>query len=297
MTHAPLLYAFTLGLVAAVNPCGFPLLPAYLTGFVGRDADRSWSVRTARALGSSAAVTVGFVAVFAPLGALVAAGADVVLGWVPWAMIPFGVALVGVGVWTLAGRTVKLRLPAIPSGRGRGPVVGMVLFGVAYAVASLSCALPVFVAGVSGSFTRDGVVSGVAAFVAYAVGMGLLLAVAALVVAHAGAPALRRVRRIGPLLQRLVGAVLVMVGAYLVLYWASDVANPSSTPGVVRVVEHVQSILVAWLSSAPRAIGLVLGAGVVASLGVVVATRYRPPVPPAGRGSRGGTAADEVVDA
>ncbi len=275
MTHAPLLYAFTLGLVAALNPCGFPLLPAYLTGFVGRDAERPWSVRTVRALGASVAVTAGFVAVFAPLGALVAAGSDVVLGWVPWAMIPFGLALVGVGAWTAAGRSVKLRLPAVPSGRGRGPVVGMVLFGVAYAVASLSCALPVFVAGVSGSFSRDGVASGVASFVAYALGMGLLLAVAGLVVAHAGAPALRRVRRVGPVLQRLVGAVLVVVGAYLVLYWATDLADPSSTPGVVRAVEHVQTTLVAWLSSAPRAVGLVLGAGVVVSLVAVVASRSR----------------------
>lgn len=273
MSGAPLLYAFTLGLVAALNPCGFPLLPAYLTGFVGRDADRPWPVRTVRALGSSLAVTVGFVAVFAPLGGLVAAGVNVVLGWVPWAMIPFGVALVAAGLWTVTGRSVKLRLPVVPAGRGRGPVVRMVLFGVAYAVASVSCALPVFVAGVSGTFHRNGVVGGVEAFVAYALGMGLLLAVAAMVVAHAGVPALRRARRLGPALQRVVGGVLILVGAYLVVYWASFVADPSSMPGVVRAVEHVQSILVAWLSSAPRTIGLVLGVGVIGALVAVAASR------------------------
>lgn len=274
-----MLYAFTLGLVAALNPCGFPLLPAYLTGFVGRDADRPWPVRTVRALGSSLAVTVGFVAVFAPLGGLVSAGVDVVLGWVPWIMIPFGVALVGFGLWTLAGRSVKVRVPAIPvrlgaeAGRRRRPILGMVLFGVAYAVASLSCALPVFIAGVSGSFHSDGVASGIAAFVAYALGMGLLLAVAALVVAHAGAPALRRARRLGPVLHRLVGAVLVLVGGYLVLYWASFVADPSSTPGLVQAVERVQATLVTWLSSAPRTIGVLLGLAVVGALVAVVASR------------------------
>ncbi len=286
VSNAPLLYAFTLGLVAALNPCGFPLLPAYLTGFVGRDADRPWPVRTLRALGSSLAVTVGFVAVFAPLGGLVSAGVDVVLGWVPWTMIPFGVALVGVGLWTLAGRSVKIRVPAVPVRLGdaagrRRPILGMVLFGVAYAVASLSCALPVFVAGVSGSFHSDGVAGGIAAFVAYALGMGLLLAVAALVVAHAGAPALRRVRRLGPVLHRLVGAVLVLVGGYLVLYWASFLADPSSMPGLVRAVEHVQAILVTSLSSAPRVIGVLLGLGVAGALAAVVASRpsRTPPSP------------------
>lgn len=279
MAQAPLLYAFTLGLVAALNPCGFPLLPAYLSGFVGGDASQPWAARTARALASAGAVTVGFVAVFAPLGGLVAAGVDVVLGWVPWAMIPFGAAMVGVGAWTLAGRSFRVPLPVVPTGRGRRPVLSMVLFGVAYAVASLSCALPVFVAGVSGTFGRDGVGRGLADFVAYALGMGLLLAVAALVVAHAGAPALRRARRVGPVLQRVVGGVLVLVGGYLVLYWATFLADPSRTPGPVRVVEHVQSDLVAWLSSAPRTIGIVLGIGVVAALAAVVLGRPARPAP------------------
>jgi hypothetical protein len=36
----PLGYAFGAGMVAAVNPCGFALLPAYLALFLGgRDAD------------------------------------------------------------------------------------------------------------------------------------------------------------------------------------------------------------------------------------------------------------------
>jgi cytochrome c-type biogenesis protein len=282
MSHAPLLYAFTLGLVAALNPCGFPLLPAYLTGFVGAGS-QPWPARTARALGSAAAVTVGFVAVFAPLGALVSAGVDVVLGWVPWAMIPFGLAMVAVGGWTAAGRSLKVRLPALRpwAGARRHPVAAMVLFGVAYAVASLSCALPVFVAGVSGAFGRSGVAHGLADVVAYALGMGLLLAVAALVVAHAGAGALRGARRLGPGLQRLVGVVLAVVGAYLVLYWASFVADPSSTPGPVRAVEHVQATVVSWLSGAPRTIGALLGVAVVGALAALVAARSdRRAVPP-----------------
>lgn len=300
MRQAPMLYAFTLGLVAACNPCGFPLLPAYLSGFVDGDAPQPWAARTGRALWSALAVTVGFVAVFAPFGALVSGGVDVVLGWVPWAMIPFGLAMVAVGAWTVAGRSLRVPLPVVPSGRGRRPVVGMVLFGVAYAVASLSCALPVFVAGVSGTFGRDGLAGGLADFVAYALGMGLLLAVAALVVAHAGAPALRRARRIGPVLQRMVGGLLVVIGAYLVLYWASDVADPGGTTAPVRLVERAQSSVASWLSGAPRTVGVVLAVGVLAALAALfVAHPSRPsrpapdvpagPEPPTGGGPVNGS--------
>ena len=59
----PLLYAFTLGLVAAVNPCGFPLLPAYLSLFVGEDTVGR-PQRNLRALGAGASVAAGFVVVF-----------------------------------------------------------------------------------------------------------------------------------------------------------------------------------------------------------------------------------------
>jgi cytochrome c-type biogenesis protein len=267
---ASLLYAFSLGLVAALNPCGFPLLPAYLTGFVDSGSRGPWAVRTGRALAAGAAVTAGFVAVFLPLGALVAGGFHVVLGWVPWAMIPLGLVLVAVGAWTAAGRSLKVPLPVVTTGRVEGRWTQMVLFGVAYAVASLSCALPVFVAGVTGTVGQRGWLSAAADFVAYALGMGLLLSVAALVVAHLGAPALRRVRRLGPILHRVVGLVLVAVGAYLVYYWASFEVDGRTVPGLVRAVERVQSTLVAWLSSAARPVGAVLGLLVALALAALL---------------------------
>ena len=68
MIDVPLAYAFTAGLVAAVNPCGFPMLPAYLSFFIGTDdEDVAGGTRVPRALLSGLAVSVGFLAVFAAL--------------------------------------------------------------------------------------------------------------------------------------------------------------------------------------------------------------------------------------
>jgi cytochrome c biogenesis protein CcdA len=55
----PFAYAFTLGMVATVNPCGFPMLPAYLSFFIGADdtaSDRVGS-RIPRALRAATAVS------------------------------------------------------------------------------------------------------------------------------------------------------------------------------------------------------------------------------------------------
>jgi len=261
---APTLYAFTLGLVASMNPCGFPLLPAFLTVFVDGPAPGGWAMRTGRALRAGTAVTAGFVAVFGVLGAAVSGGVHLLSGWVPWLMVPLGVALVALGLLTLVGRGPRLVLPT-PSVAGRRGVLAMGCFGVAYAVASLSCALPLFVAGVAGSFTRLGPGAGLMTALAYSLGMGLFLVAASLAVAWAGGSVLRHLRPLGWLVPRLAGLVLVAVGAYLTYYWTLHLVDPLAQPGVVRVVEHVQVGISNWLAGAARPVGIALGVVVVGS--------------------------------
>lgn len=58
---APLALAFAAGLLAAFNPCGFALLPAYLAYFIGvAGDDRPSPLRaTGRALAVSGTLTLG----------------------------------------------------------------------------------------------------------------------------------------------------------------------------------------------------------------------------------------------
>ena len=66
-----LLVAVVAGMVATVNPCGFAMLPAYLTLVVTGAADRTRAQLLARALGSSALITLGFVTVFGLFGIVI----------------------------------------------------------------------------------------------------------------------------------------------------------------------------------------------------------------------------------
>ncbi len=270
----PLLYSFTLGLVAAVNPCGFPLLPAYLSFFVG-DAGDGRTQRSGRALWAGAWVSAGFLVVFGVVGILVESGVDVVLGWVPWAMIPVGTLVAGLGLATALGHQPKVPTPLRRRlGSGRGPLA-MAGFGVTYAVASLTCALPLFVAAVAGSFGRLGVARGVGSVVAYALGMGLFLTVAAMVVANLGVSPLRRMGPFVRFVPRAAGAVLALVGGYLVLYWTAYLVAPTASPQPIGVVEHVQTALSNWLSGSPQLIGVVLGLALLLGLVLVALGSWR----------------------
>jgi cytochrome c biogenesis protein CcdA len=261
----PVLYGFTLGLVGAVNPCGFPLLPAYLVVSAAEARSVPLARRAAAALASGAAATVGFLAVFGVLGAAVEAG-GVALGWVPWVMVPVSAAMVLGGIAGAAGRLPAVHLPMPRWTRSRHRMVAMAGFGVAYALASLTCSLPVFLFGVAGAFTRQGPATGIPVAVAYALGMGLVVTAVSVAGASSQVVRLTRLRAWQPVATRVAAAAVAVVGAYLMLYWLADLVSPLHAPAPVRAVESAQATVAGWLSASPRLTGAVIGAMVVAVL-------------------------------
>jgi cytochrome c biogenesis protein CcdA len=225
--------AFAAGTVATVNPCGFAMLPAFVSYLVGEPAAGEAETREAplvvrlwRAVRVGVVVTAAFVGVFAAVGLVFAFLSRAVVEVVPWAALIVGVLLVGWGLVVLAGRArLVLRLPYL--GGGGGERSSALLFGVGYAVASLSCTLPVFMAVVAGTFATRGVLASTSGFVAYAAGMGTVVLAVAISVALARHRFVGFLRRQGRHVERGSGAVLAAAGAYLTLYWgyASAPAN------------------------------------------------------------------------
>lgn len=217
MDTSTLLVALTAGMVAAFNPCGFALLPAYLALFLGDQAGARSTSSVARALAVGAAVTAGFVAVFGLAGILISGFAVQVSAWTPYATVVVGPLLVGLGVWLLSGRELTVRLPRWSRSTDQG-LVGMFTYGVIYATVSLSCTIPVFLVAVVGTFRADTFVAGVAVLLAYAAGMGLVLTALAVALALARDGVVQRSRRVLPWLNRISGALLVLAGAYVTWY-------------------------------------------------------------------------------
>lgn len=218
MDDGLLALALGAGMLAAVNPCGFALLPAYLSLLVVGDDDRGRSNAVVRALGLTAAMTVGFVAVFATFGLVISPVASSVQQYLPWFTVAFGLLLVLAGIWLLAGRS----LPALrwrPRGRELSrSAPAMVLFGASYAVASLTCTIAPFLAIVVTSFRTGSTWSGVQLFTVYALGMGLVVGTAAVAIALANASIVTSMRRLGRWVPLLAGGLLVVTGGYVAYY-------------------------------------------------------------------------------
>jgi cytochrome c biogenesis protein CcdA len=100
--------AFGAGMVAAVNPCGFAMLPAYLSLYLGTEeggfAERSAPSRALGALGVGCVVSSGFVLLFGLAGGVISAGGTVLFGAMPVLGVVVGEALVAFGLWLLLAR-------------------------------------------------------------------------------------------------------------------------------------------------------------------------------------------------
>jgi cytochrome c biogenesis protein CcdA len=277
MGDVPFLLALAAGVLAAVNPCGFALLPAYLSLLVVGDAGPSRPGRgtaVGRALVLTAAMTAGFVAVFGAFGLAVAPVATWVQDRLPWFTIGFGVLLVALGGWLLAGR----QLPTLRLKPGRAPaltrsVPSMALFGVAYALASLSCTIGPFLAIVVSSLRSGSTMDGVALFLAYAAGMGLVVGATALAVALLRTSLIRGLRRAGPAISRAGGALLLLAGGYVAYYGWYEVRLAKDGPAafddpVVTTGGRVQQ----WLAHGLDQLGVstvVIAFAVLLAIGLV----------------------------
>ena len=226
----PFGFAFGVGMVAAVNPCGFAMLPAYLSLYLGAHEEdfgkRSSMSRLLRALLVGVVVSSGFVLLFGFAGLVISAGGTLLLDVMPALEIVIGGILVLVGLWMLAGRTLQAGAFERVAGRVGDPtnvsVQGFFLFGLAYGAASLSCTLPAFLAVVGSSLASAGVLAGAGRFFGFGLGMAAVLVTLTLALAFFKQGLIKWLRKAVPYVQLVSAVLLVLAGAYVIFYWLSS---------------------------------------------------------------------------
>ncbi|GAA0470889.1 hypothetical protein Ade02nite_34140 [Paractinoplanes deccanensis] len=239
-------FALAAGLVAAFNPCGFAMLPSFLAMLVSGPGG------VVRALRLSAAMTTGFVTVFGIIGFVISVATAPIQQHLPWVTVVTGAALAGLGCWMLTGRELSLPIPRLTVGGPTGSFLALYGYGASYAVASLSCTIAPFLA-VTGLVSGSGdIVNGLTAFIAYGLGMGLVVGLLAMLVAFARDTAVRRTRAVLPHIRRISGAFLLLAGVYVAYYGWYElrlIAGDTAGDPIVGTVTEIQGQITTWLDA------------------------------------------------
>ncbi len=216
------------GAVAAFNPCGFALLPAYLGLYLRADARPAREVRLHHTLRRAAVVslmmTAGFVAIFGTAGLVLSLATTAIARFLPWLGLLIGVLLIVAGGRMLDGALLYIRFGEQVAGRlGRDArqlsVRGYLAYGLAYGAASLSCTLPIFLTVVGSALAVGGFVAAVFQFVLYALGMGFVITLLTFSTMFFEYTVISRVRTLGRYLHPISAVLLLIAGGFVVYYW------------------------------------------------------------------------------
>ncbi len=241
MDLGPITLALAAGGLSTVNPCGFAMLPAYLSFYVGANEEQlpSAGSRTAQGLLTGLMVSAGFLLVFGIVSLPITYGATQIVRAIPWAGIALGIALLVVGVANLAGRKISMTITnPVKPGQTRQPKT-MFIFGIGYGIASLGCTLPVFLAVIGASLATAGPGSALAVLVAYGAGMAIMLMLFSTGAALVRNGLVRTVRKMMPYMSRITGTMLTIAGLYLTYYWGRVKFGSAATLGDDPIVGFV----------------------------------------------------------
>ncbi len=229
-------FSFAAGLAAFFNPCGFAMLPAYVSYYLGKGerAQAHWLKSSLHGLSLGLAVSGGFFTVFSGLGLIFSLIVSAIAPYIPWVAALIGLLLIVIGVLMLSGKSFALsalagsmersvvrlglsRSVSSPKAADQQGLLAFYLFGISYALCSVGCTLPIFMVVVTQAITK-GFINGLFQFLAYAWGMSLLMLVLSLAIALVRDALHRYLKRLALIVQKLSALVLIGAGAYVIWY-------------------------------------------------------------------------------
>jgi len=224
----PIGFAFGAGMIAAVNPCGFVMLPSYVAVYLlsEKDSPSGMAIRLIRALKVTSSMTLGFVIVFGLIGSLVSFGLRSVIGsLLPWFGMGIGIALIAISGLLLFGfnqfrySSLPFRLSSMFTIFQTDTIRGYFFFGVSYALVSVGCALPIFMVVVTSTFAGQSIFGILMSYINYSLGMGTIIFVVTIITALLRKSLAFSGNLLESFLNKATVVLLLVAGIYLVFYW------------------------------------------------------------------------------
>lgn len=228
--------AFLSGLLSFLSPCVLPLVPSYVSFITGLSLDDA-SQRRWVALSHAVMFMLGFTVIFVAFGASATAVGTVLRQHRVWLervggllIIVFGLYLLGAFRLGVFARERRFHIQDKPLG-----YLGSAFVGLAFGAGWSPCIGPILGAVLSYTAATATLGEGIVLLLIYSLGLGIPFLVAALAVERFTSW-FQRYRRYIPIVTRLSGALLVLVGALLATGYFTVLASRLNelTPAFIR---------------------------------------------------------------
>lgn len=249
---------FAAGVFATFNPCGFAMLPAYMTMLLSSQREsESLPKLIVKALQFAVLMALGIVSVFALFAVAIFPISTSIQAYLPIATITIGAILMAVGVATLSGKSPYLKKLWSPNTAPSARLKSLYLYGVTFALGSVSCTIGPLLAATSKALQLSFVES-LRIYLIYAAGISATIAVLALVTLFSQAT-LGKIRKSMKLIERISSIFLILVGFYLIIFGLYETKFSSWVEPFHTVIDQIfalQGFVVGLINSFLTRIGI-----------------------------------------
>ena len=225
VNYALVSLAFSAGLISFVNPCGFALLPVYITYYFKNEGlEKANAIRRMFAgLIFGLMVSIGFAVAFLIIGLIVTYLGRSLLKYVGWFDLLIGFLLVAIGVIYLFNLNSKINLnrliiigEKLKSNKLKNKYSSFFLYGMGFAIASLGCTLPIFLLVVTSASKAGGFLNGILIFLTYAAGMSFFMILFSLAVALSKTAMEKLLKKLMLYIYKFGAIIVIIAGIYLI---------------------------------------------------------------------------------
>ena len=249
---ALILWAGALGVLTFFSPCAWPLLPGYMTYYMGLKESNN---RRKALLGGMAAAA-GIVLLFLLVAVLVGLFGSAISQYIIYLEPIVGLLLILMAFLIILDISINFGLLTWPVKKGmafskrmmdklrgktdaeaeetliknieEGGYAGLFFYGVGYGAAAAGCMAPVVIALIILAVSQGSMLGSIVIFMAFALTMAIMMIVITLILGHYGGSATTKFREkfnIKPQHVKVFSfLVLFVVGVWLIGYWAAGLA-------------------------------------------------------------------------
>jgi len=221
----PIIFAFFSGMAAAFNPCGAAMLPAYIGFQLGtyKSGENLISLMI-HGISFGLLSTLGFISLFSLVGVILITGGYFIGKFLPIFGLITGLSICGIGIWLVFTNTnISIQSASkVNLGNTQG-IWNMYIFGIGYGIASLSCALPLFLVAVgliAGTSLSSGkIIETIIGCIIYGLGMGVVLILTSIGTIFFKQAISATINKLMKYIEIIGKLGMIVAGSYLIYYW------------------------------------------------------------------------------
>ncbi|UCE73595.1 MAG: redoxin domain-containing protein [Methanomassiliicoccales archaeon] len=234
------------GIASFFSPCAFPMLPGYIAYYLRKDVEAGGKIPMKRAALSGTISATGIIIVYLIIGIIMVFAGTSIEEYTAFFTLIVGIILIALGVlmftplqyWKIVRPFQNLwaRLKGLGKKKSKekegketdsittgasepGFYSGLFLYGLGYGAAAAGCTAPLFIAVVLAAMAIGSFLMGILILILYTVTAALLMLAVTMAIAYFGAGAAQKLSKHTEKIKKISGAVLVVVGVYLIWFY------------------------------------------------------------------------------